>query len=233
MVMYLSPGKIRATMNHAPLQNIAYKSAYFLADLVNKNYYLINDSLKVMTKLINDLGHSGFLNDLKKDLLHTTKKIAGFECYCKRGVQADTIKIMDSNFILNTKMDAWFAKELYFPFYIDEQFGVSTMLSDMSICLMMEFHITSIDSSVNENVRITAITIDQNKLPDHIFQIPTTYMIKNEKASDIFVTQTKTEVKITDMKIEELDSIPPPPPQAPKPIKTPAKKTKQTKPVKG
>ena len=227
MVMYFASGWIRSEMSFAPLQNAANRFSYLLVDLEKKDYYMINDSQKTITKLIYDSLTTSQFKQGQKNLLKTIKMIKGFECYGISEIKEDTFNIMDNDVIIQTRIDTWFAKDLYFPYQMEYLFNNGNLSQEKNIYLLTEVQLDVKDATSNGQVIIAATTVEQTKLPASLFQIPTTYKMNYEKLSNVL--NTKTELKVTDMKFKEIDSIPPPPPTL---LNSPAKKEKQ-KPVKG
>ena len=224
--MYFAPGKIRSKMNFSPLQNSANRSTYLLGDLETKNYYLVNDSARTVTKLILDSTITSEPIPGKRTPLEPGKTIHGFECYGISQIKADTINIMDTGIVIRSKMDTWYAKDLFFPYSMGYFFDFGSTFQEQNICLLIEVQLEGDDFS-SDKVSIAAKTIEYTKLPESIFQVPTNYKMNAEKASDIFKIKplSETKVKITDLKLEELDTIPPPP----KPLKSPDKKPAKQK----
>jgi len=224
--MYFAPGKIRSNMNFSPLQNSANRSAYLLGDLEMKNYYLVNDSARTVTKLILDSSITSEPIPEEKIPLETKKTIQGFECYGISQIKADTINIMDTAIAIRSKMDTWYAKDLFFPYSMGYFLDFGSTFHEKNICLLIEVQLEGDDFS-SDKVSIAAKTIEYIKLPESLFQVPTNYKMSSEKASHIFKikSQAETKVKITDLKLEELDPIPPPP----KPLKSPDKKPAKQK----
>ena len=218
-IVYFSPGKIRSETIFTAFRNPANRYTYFLADLEKKDSYLINDSARTVTKLIFDSTFTLHPDRGKKTLLDTKKTIHGFECYGISEARADTFNVIDTVIVARSKIDFWFARDLFFPYQIEYPFDFAFTSSEKNIYLLIEFQIEANDFS-SDKVAITAKTIDQTKLPASLFQVPTNYKMNSEKASNIFKIkpQTETKVKIIDLKLEELDTIPPPPP--PKPLKS-------------
>lgn len=168
-----------------------------------------------------------------------------FECYGLSTTKTDTIRILDSfvvskstihldTFIISKSIiNFWYATDLYFPFQLEQGLGYTPILHDKHICMLVEILIEGDDPSASTKITIAADTVEQTKLSVSLFQIPTTYTVKYEKVSEVF--NTKKEYKVTDTKLEVLESIPPPPPppKVPKSSTPPIKKEKETKPVKG
>lgn len=242
LVAYFSPGKIRVETNDKSLPDDPNRWDYFLADTEKNSYYFINDSQKTVTKLLLDSARNLGFAPGKFKIPGPKKTVKQFECYGLSTTMTDTIRVLDTfvvdkstihldTFIISeSTIDFWYATDLYFPYQLEQGLGYTPILHDKHICLLVEVLIAGDEPF---KITIAADTVEQTKLPVSLFQIPTTYTVKYEKASEVF--NTKKEFKVTDTKLEVLESIPPPPPppKDPKSSTSPIKKEKETKPVKG
>lgn len=215
-IVYFSPGKIRSETILTTFRDPADRFTYFLADLEKKEYYLINDSARTVTKLIFDSTFTSKQTRGKRTVLDTKKTIQGFECYGISETKADTFNIVDTDIVVRSKIDTWYTKDIFFPYKMGSFFNYPSILDEKNIFLLIELHLEGYDF-YSDKITIAAKTIDQTKLPESLFQVPTTYKMKHEKVSSIFKRKiaTETKVKITDLKLEELDTIPSPPPSKP------------------
>lgn len=232
MISYFSPGKIRMEFG---FNNNSRQELYSVIGILDSNiYYMVYPVNKMVIRIIVD--SLDYYKVVANECLNGEADILGYKCFGIKESLEESIDFIDSNFTFSAESTSWYAKELFFPYKIDRSFSQSLMVYNDRICLLSETILK--DSTAGEEItKLKAIKVENTNSPDSLFQIPGDHLIQTIKMSELLKDATIATITLTELKQEEEKKPepppPPPPPKEPKPLKPPAKKGKQPKPVKG
>lgn len=232
---YFSPGKIRMEMSYDNDPS-GYDSP--VIGLLDSNiYYILYPASKVALRIIIDT--TEIFETFACETLADELEICGFKCFAIKDSLKVAAGLINVNISNTTVATLWYTKELYFPYDLTPYFNGYGIVYKNSICLSS---VSDTKDSIlgDERMTTTAIKVEYVKNPDSMFQIPNGYSVISGKMSE-FLKDTGTKITVREIRTEELkqeeeekpEPPPPPPPKKSKPLKSPAKKTKPTKPVKG
>lgn len=233
---YFSPGKIRMEMSYD--NDPADHDTPVIGLLDSNIYYILYPGNKIALRIIIDT--TEIFETFATKTLANELEICGFKCFGIKDSLRVTTGLINVNILNTMTVTSWYTKELYFPYDLTPYFNGYGIVYNKSICLSS---ISDTKDSILgvERMILNAIKVESIKNPDSLFQIPHGFSVFSSKMSEFLKDTGSTKITVRENNIEELkqeevkkpEPPPPPPPKESKPLKSPAKKTKPTKPVKG
>lgn len=231
MYHYFSPGKIRIETGHNNYK-FAIPDNPIIGLLDSNIYYMLYPASKYAIKIIVDTPY--LYKITKENCLTNEEDICGFKCIGRSEsvVEPESLREEDDSAV-SADIISWYAKDLYFPYYIDRYLTQTLLVYNNRICLSSEIDFN--DSTWRDDKEyLKAVEVEKQTNRESLFQVPNGYTIQPIKMSQIISGSVETKITLTEITQEEEQKPEPPPPPPPKDSKSksPPKKEKQ-KPVKG